>query len=153
MEPTNARGETQADRHVARHLRERGIRFTPGRRRVVGVLAGASGPSSAAELHEALKGRVPLSSLYRTLAVLEEAGVLDRLHDVNGVARYELSEWLAGHHHHVVCMECGTSRDVELGAGLETTMAQLARAVAEDLQFQMSGHRLELEGVCPSCRS
>ncbi len=68
---------SQADRvaeAVAALLRGEGIRFTPARRLVVRALAEAApGPQAAGDLHAALRDRLPLSSLYRTLAVLEEA--------------------------------------------------------------------------------
>lgn len=154
MEPTNPATEAQAGLLHARvrgHLADSGIRFTRGRRLVVEALEQAPGPRSAAELHDRLGGAVPLSSLYRSLGVLEDAGVLERIHDPNGLARYELAEWLSGHHHHLVCVECGTARDIELGEGLERSVARLARTLAGELDFRVSGHRLELEGMCETC--
>lgn len=143
---------TSAELHeaVRRHLAERHIRYTTGRQSVITALVKVDGPESAAELHDRM--RVPLSSLYRNLTVLDEAGVLERHHDADGLARYELAEWLGGHHHHLVCVDCGTVEDVELGEDAETKLDELARGAARRAGYRATGHNLEIEGVCPSCR-
>ena len=61
------------DREIERRLAEAEVRYTKGRRMVIDALAEADGPRSAAELSETIGDTVPLSSLYRSLAVLEEA--------------------------------------------------------------------------------
>src|SRR5690606_36238034 len=98
---------------VKRRLEEHNIRYTAGRRSLVTTLVRIEGPESAAELHRRMSD-VPLSSLYRSLMVLDEAGVVEKHHDSDGLARYELAEWLMGHHHHVVCVDCGIVEDVSL---------------------------------------
>ncbi|MBM3696048.1 MAG: transcriptional repressor, partial [Actinobacteria bacterium] len=125
----------------------------PARRLVVEALSRAAGPLAAGDLHERLGGRVPLSSLYRTLAVLEEAQVLTREHDAAGVARYELAEWLLGHHHHLVCSVCGEVRDVGVDPAVETTITRLVARVAADAGYRAAGHRLDIEGTCAACRT
>ena len=107
---------TSLDRDVERRLRSHEIRYTRGRRTVVAALAASEGPRSAAELHAAIGPGVPLSSLYRSLAVLEEAGVVVPHFGAKGLTRYELAEWITGHHHHVVCVACGTVEDIALAA-------------------------------------
>lgn len=139
-------------RRIHQHLKSLDIRFTRGRRLVVAALQRSPGPQSAADLQQRLKGSVPLSSLYRTLAVLDEAGVLERLHGPQGLARYELAEWLTGHHDHLVCVECGSTEDIELEAELEETIAGFARKVSGPADFEVGGHSLHLEGVCARCR-
>jgi Fur family ferric uptake transcriptional regulator len=141
-----------AVRSVAEHLAERGVRFTRARRLVVEALDAAGGPRTAAELHDRLRPVVPLSSLYRTLTVLEDAGVVSREHDVEGVARHELAEWLAGHHHHLVCTECGAVVDIDIPASVERRLGSLVEEIAEQAGFAATGHRIDVEGRCPSCR-
>lgn len=128
------------------------IRYTGGRQAVIKALQRVNGPQSAADLHERVKS-VPLSSLYRSLTVLDEAGVLRKHHDADGLARFELAEWLTGHHHHVVCVECGMVEDVELDKKAEKMLDQLAEALAAAAGYQLDGHVLEVEGVCGSCRA
>lgn len=135
---------------VRRRLSEHDIRYTRGRQSVVTALVRVDGPESAADLQQRMK--VPLSSLYRSLTVLDEAGVLERHHDSDGLARFELAEWLTGHHHHVVCARCGTVEDVELDKGEEELLDRLAQRAAQATGWAETGHNLEVEGLCPSCR-
>lgn len=138
------------ERQVQERLDRASIRFTSGRRAVVRAMARAPGPESAADLHRRLEGRVPLSSLYRTLAVLEEAGVVSPHH--SELTRYELSEWLAGHHHHVVCTGCGAVEDLRLSAATEDQLEGLVNAVAATAGFAPEDHSLEIAGRCYRCR-
>ena len=103
---------TALDREVERRLAEHEVRYTQGRHRVVSTLAAAGGPLSAAEVYEQVDGSLPLSSIYRSLTVLEATGVLAPHNSAKGLTRYELAEWLKGHHHHLVCIECGSVEDV-----------------------------------------
>lgn len=139
-------------REIRQHLHDRDIRYTSGRQAVIKALQRAGGPRSAAELRARLRS-VPLSSLYRSLATLDEAGVLRKHHDADGLARFELAEWLAGHHHHLVCIECGVVKDVEIGEDSEAAMRKIAAQVAARAEYKMSDHVLEVEGVCSNCRS
>lgn len=140
------------DEMVRRHLADRDIRFTRGRKAVVRALHHSSGPQSAADLHARMKAQVPLSSLYRSLVVLEGAGVVAAHHSQGPVARFELAEWLTGHHHHVVCSSCGRVDDVSLDRSTEGALASIVGRVASDAGFSVSEHSLEIEGLCPVCR-
>jgi len=115
-------------------------------------LSNVDGPRTADEIFKLLRSTVPLSSLYRTLSVLSASGVLDRVHDGEGVARYELAEWLTGHHHHITCSRCGSTQDIDFAPEVETTIQQLAEEVGGAAGFEVTGHRLDLEGLCSLCR-
>ncbi len=106
---------------------------------------------AAAELHGRLGSEIPLSSLYRSLAVLTDAGVLTSHHGGDGVARYELAEWLSGHHHHVVCSECGSVSDVDLPGEHEARLDEISSRVAELAEFKFVSHSLDLVGTCRKC--
>jgi Fe2+ or Zn2+ uptake regulation protein len=138
---------------AARHrLENHDMRFTPARRLVIEILIESDGPQSAGELAAAINGAVPLSSLYRTLSVLEESEVIERFPDQAGVARYELAEWLTGHHHHLTCILCGATNDVDVPKDLEAAVARTVTEAGRRLDFDVSGHRLDLQGVCRRCR-
>jgi len=140
---------TTVDQRVEERLAARGIRYTRGRRSVIAALSRADGPRSAAELAPSVP--VPVSSLYRSLGVLEEAGVLAPHHGARGVTRYELAEWLAGHHHHLVCVECGAVEDVEVPRGREAAIRDLVVEIAARSGFEALDHVLEIEGRCGAC--
>lgn len=139
------------DRQIEMRLREHDIRFTTGRRAIVAALAGATGPMSAGELSEALAPNAPLSSIYRTLTVLEEAGVVTHHLGAKGLTRFELAEWLTGHHHHLVCIDCGSVSDVDIPAAKEERVRDLVSEIAAVAAFDAIDHALEIEGRCSQC--
>lgn len=139
------------DQIIEERLAAAGARYTAARREVMAGLMEATGPLSAAELHAALRRRVPLSSLYRSLTVLESAGVLSPHHSARGLTRYEPAEWLSGHHHHLLCTVCGGVEDLEVSSADERRMAALVDAIASRAGFRPGGHTLEIEGRCGRC--
>jgi Fur family ferric uptake transcriptional regulator len=145
-------GTADLDRRVADRLFQHGVRYTNTRRVVVRTLSEVYGPRSAAEIGTLVEGHVPISSLYRSLTVLADSGVLDRTHEVAGVTRYELGEWILGHHHHLVCTKCGDVTDVDFDADWEAAFQTVMRRVGVGHGFQASGHRLDVEGLCERCR-
>jgi len=140
------------DRDVEKRLSDRDVRYTRGRRTVVTALNSADGPMSAAELHERIGTDVPLSSLYRTLAVLEEAEVVMPHFGTRGITRYELAEWLTGHHHHLLCVSCGTVDDIDVPQPIEDEVRVIVDKIAALATFAPSGHALEIEGRCTKCQ-
>jgi Fur family ferric uptake transcriptional regulator len=142
---------TSLDREVERRLSERAIRYTRGRHAVVAALAAADGPLSAAELHETVEGSLPLSSIYRSLTVLEEVGVLAQHNSAKGLTRFELAEWLKGHHHHLICVECGSVEDVLVAAQHESQVDRIVDEISRAASFTPANHALEIEGRCSRC--
>jgi Fur family ferric uptake transcriptional regulator len=139
------------EHEIEQKLADHDVRFTRGRRQVVHAIASADGPRTASELHAGLHS-VPLSSLYRSLSVLVDAGVLAQHHGADEITRYELAEWLTEHHHHLVCVSCGSIIDVAASAAQEETVDRLVFALAGSSDFAVSGHRFEIEGRCARCR-
>lgn len=138
------------DDQVRRRLREMGMRYTAHRRSVVAALARADGPRSAAELRRDLGEAIPVSSLYRSLTVLEQCGVLMPHLGARQVIRYELAEWISGHHHHLVCVDCGSVEDVDVPPPVESEVRSLVAGIA-GRSFTPLGHTLEIEGRCARC--
>lgn len=143
--------KSNLDRQVEVQLLDHDVRYTKGRQAVVEALARAAGPMSAAELTQVVGDKVPLSSLYRTLAVLEDADVVAHHLGAKGLTRYELAEWLTGHHHHLVCVECGQVSDIEIPEPQEESVRDLVAQIASLASFKPSDHALEIEGRCVRC--
>jgi Fur family ferric uptake transcriptional regulator len=102
---------------------------------------------SAQELHDLLKHRgdsVGLTTVYRTLQSLADAGEVDVLRTDEGEAMYRRCS--RGHHHHLVCRSCGRTVEVE-GPAVE----KWADAVAAEHGFVDVAHTLEIFGTCASC--
>lgn len=142
---------TIPDTVIEDRLGDHEVRYTSGRRHVVAALTASDGPRSAAELHQGTGETVPLSSLYRTLAVLNEAGVVSRHFGSDGVTRYELAEWLKGHHHHLVCVECGAVDDIVLTRTHENRVRHAIEEIAAAASFEPLDHTLEIQGRCRRC--
>lgn len=138
-------------RQVEMRLAADAVRYTNGRKTIVAALATANGPRSAAELHADLGAAVPLSSVYRTLTVLEEADIVVPHFATKSLARYELAEWLTGHHHHLVCVNCGSVEDVDVPESYETQVDGLVSAISAVSAFRPTNHALEIEGHCRRC--
>ena len=136
---------------AARRLRAVGQRYTPGRRRLVERLDAAAQPQTIPELLGAGNERVPQSSAYRNLAVLEQAGVVHRIVSNGEFARYELAEDLTEHHHHLMCSTCGAVEDFTAPPSLERTLDRLLADVEAGSGFTITGHRLDLVGTCGAC--
>ncbi|VAV96663.1 hypothetical protein MNBD_ACTINO02-3247 [hydrothermal vent metagenome] len=142
---------TELHARVKKHLSENDVRYSTGRQKFIAALHAAGGPRSATHLHTTELDDVPLSSLYRTLTVLETVGVLERTHDGDGVAMFELGEWLLGHHHHLICTSCDIVTDIDLGDDLENAVAEISATVAASHGFTMTGHTLDVLGLCEDC--
>lgn len=139
----------QVKGRLARH----GLRYTLQRRAVVTSFQTSTGPIGVAQLQLESRRPVPISTIYRTLALLEQCNIVRRHHGVDGSARYELSEWLTEHHHHVVCVACGTVRDVSIDQRAEENLHSIAEGLGSQAGFRVLDHVLEVEGVCPECET
>lgn len=134
---------------VAHRLRSRRARITANRSMLVKVLAGAARPMTIPEILVHPHG-LAQSSVYRNLVLLEEAGIVRRV-VTHGHTRYELTEELTGHHHHLVCSRCGVVQDVPASSDVERSVATAAAHTARQTGFRIDHHRLDLVGVCRRC--
>lgn len=131
-------------------LRADGQRYTTNRRSVVEGLERSDRPLSIPELLDAVED-LAQSSAYRTLSVLERAGVVRRLVTHDEFARYELAEDLTEHHHHLICTHCGTIEDFTVPDDLEAELERGLGLVAARQGFSGASHRLDLVGICARC--
>jgi Fur family transcriptional regulator, ferric uptake regulator len=134
---------------VEERLRAAGQRYTPKRRELVEALASAATPPALPDL-TADRGLAP-SSVYRNLAVLEQAGAVRRVLTEGEFARFELAEDLTQHHHHLLCSSCGRVEDVTVPASFESAMHRTLDRVAKRTGFATVSHRLDLIGTCRRC--
>lgn len=136
---------------VASRLAGVGQRLTSTRRAIVEALAIAEKPLSIPEILSTGAG-LAQSSVYRNLAVLERAGAVSRVVTTDEWARFELSEALTGHHHHLVCSRCGAVDDVRIPDDIESDLDHALEVLAQRAGFELQHHRLDLVGVCSACR-
>jgi Fur family ferric uptake transcriptional regulator len=129
-------------------LDDAGYRRTGARRSIADLIAARNGPFTAADLAEdaqARRLRVGRATIFRTLDVLTELHAVERLDLPSGEHAYVACEPV--HHHHVVCSNCGASRDVD-----DAGWRSVARDIERTTGYRIDDHRLELFGLCPDCR-
>ncbi len=135
---------------VARRLERHDHRYTRGRRHLVETLARVARPVTLPQLADHTDD-LPQSSAYRNLEILERCGVISRIAGAADHAHFELAEPLVDHHHHLVCVGCGSVQDVHLDEQLEALVdAELAQAAAS-AGFTPTHHSLDLHGYCQDC--
>jgi Fur family transcriptional regulator, ferric uptake regulator len=135
---------------VVSRLRNVQQRLTPNREAIIDVLAATPRPLTIPEVLEARAG-LAQSSVYRNLVVLVEAGVVHRIVTNDEFARFELAEDLVGHHHHLICSECGMVEDVPSNARLEQSLRRAVDQIADTTGFHTHTHRIDLVGRCRRC--
>ena len=124
-------------------LEDRGFRLTGPRRQVAASVQRMKAGFTAESLCEANAG-VGRATVYRTLRLLLDAGVICRLPMPDGAPRYQRA--LVEHHHHIVCTRCGS-----VGEFRDSTVERLVRSVGKELDGQIVGHRMEFYVVCRTC--
>jgi Fur family ferric uptake transcriptional regulator len=135
---------------VAARLADRDGRYTGSRRDLIQALADAGRPLTVDEIVDRSPKQRP-SSVYRNLAVFEAEGLVRRLAGVGDLARFELTEALVGHHHHLACQVCGAMTDVHLSPDLERRLERALDDIAAAEGFTLTSHVLDAVGVCERC--
>jgi len=133
---------------VAEKLRSKSLKITQQRQAVLNVLQAKHIPMAIKEIHSQLKIESDLATVYRTIHILEEAGLVRRCDFEDGVARFELACSCGNlHHQHLVCKQCGIVIDINI---------ELPEQVSKNLEIQ-TGYtniisKLEFFGICPQCQ-
>ncbi len=134
---------------VLARLRTDGGRITPARRAVVATLLDAEGHVTADEVAARVQAELPdvsVSTVYRTLEVLERLGEIEHVHvgQGHGPSRYHL----AGRHHaHLLCRNCDSVIEVDL-----SELDDLARRLDDAHGFQLEPGHFALLGTCRACQ-
>lgn len=129
-------------------LRDRGLKSTAPRDDIARVFFHLGRHLSAEELYAEVRKvnpHVGYATIYRTLKLLKECGLLSERHFDEGQARYEVA---GGHHHdHFICENCGKIVEFE-----DESIEKLQLSVARKLGVTLRRHKLELYGLCADCR-
>jgi len=122
---------------------EKGLRITEQRRVIARVLSEAEDHPDVEKLYErasAIDKGISIATVYRTVRLFEEAGILDRHDFGDGRARYEAAP--ESHHDHLIDVETG-----KVVAFVDPELAALQKQIAERLGYRLVDHRMELYGV------
>ena len=138
--------ETQVSRpNLMAVLEDRGYRSTAPRMAIVQLLEMKQAGFTAEEISEELPS-VGRAAVYRAIKLLLEEGVICKLALMDGAPKYSLSR--NEHHHHTVCVKCGT-----VGEFRAATVERLLRAVGSDIPGEVVGHRMEFYINCHQCQA
>lgn len=150
-------GDTQADApaaevrtraaEVVHLLAGRGMRRTAARQAIIEALLAAPHHVTADDLAARVQEQFPsvdVSTVYRTLDVLEAVGVVDHVHLAHGPAIYHFAD---DGHQHLVCERCGLVRELP-----KERLAAFARMLRREFGFEVPGRHFAIVGVCESCR-
>ena len=138
-------------------LKEKGLKVTNQRLLVLQVLAEHGDEHMTAEdIFELVKEDYPeigLATIYRTVQLLLDMQLVDRIMLDDGCVRYEIGDFLdeqeghRHHHHHLICTECGN-----VSAFRDDLLEDLEAYIEKETGFQVTDHELKFYGVCRKCR-
>ena len=128
-------------------LRERGQRMTPQRQLILEAVQSLQGHISAEAVHSLVVQRFPqvnISTVYRTLELLQELGLVTHTHFDDGIAQYHRAD--EGLHQHLVCRACGLEKELDL-----EILEPLARELRREYGFELDLAHFALVGLCRTC--
>ncbi|MFC1985079.1 Fur family transcriptional regulator [Chloroflexota bacterium] len=134
-------------RDIASELSEQGYRLTPQRIMILSAIENSDNHISAEEIHAQIVAKYPhvnVSTVYRTLELLKRLDLVTETDLGEGRVRYHPTE--KGHHHHLVCQECGTIIDLD-----ESLLAPLKGALFREYEFRADLRHLAILGRCVNC--
>jgi Fur family ferric uptake transcriptional regulator len=141
---------TMADLKVK--LQERQHKMTPQRQIVLQIfLDNPDEHLSAEDVYDLLKeshSEIGLATIYRTLELLVELGILSKIEFGDGCSRYELiiTESNTHHHHHIICTECGKVIEFK-----DDLLEPLEEAIEKEFDFKITNHQVKFFGKCKEC--
>lgn len=145
LEPPNHKstGEGQMADRIIERCETKGLRMTEQRRVIAQVLESALDHPDVEELFaraQRVDPNISIATVYRTVKLFEEAGILEKHEFGDGRARYEPAD--RDHHDHLIDLNSG-----EVIEFVDAEIEALQEKIAEKLGYQLKGHRLELYGV------
>src|SRR5829696_3517300 len=134
---------------IVRAFDDAGYRLTAPRRALADLIVAYGSHFTASELARAARARglhIGRATLFRSLEVMLELGVLERLDLPNGEHAYV--PCARAHHHHVVCSGCGRTAEVD-----DLGLSDAVREIERQSGFRIDRHRLEMFGRCRQCQA
>ncbi|MBN1871347.1 MAG: transcriptional repressor [Candidatus Omnitrophica bacterium] len=135
-----------------------GYRITVPRQAILDFLSRTSKHMSAEDIYVGIHKTFPnvgLTTVYRTLELLVEMGLVFKFDFGDGRARYELAMGPKGvrHHHHLVCTSCGRAIDyTDFIDEEKELLARTEKGLSEKYNFRISNHLIQFYGLCDKCR-
>ena len=134
--------------NILSKLSEQGYRLTPQRMLVLAAIENSEHHISAEEIYAQVVDKYPhvnISTVYRTLELLNRLGLVTETDLGGGRVRYHPAD--KGHHHHLVCQECGKLIDLD-----ESVLSSLKDVLFREYKFSADLRHLAIFGHCADCR-
>lgn len=133
-------------------LKKKGYKLTPQRRSIVDTIIVNEGKHlTAEEIYDEVKKSCPeigLATVYRTILLLEELGIISRLDLNDGCSRYEMVHSNEAHrHHHLICNICNSVSEVQ-----DDLLDDLEADIQNDYKFKILDHSVKFYGICRECQ-
>lgn len=138
---------------IQTQLQKGGFKLTPQREATVKILLENEKDHLSAEeifmLLKQTKSDIGLATVYRTLEVLTQLEVTNKVVFEDGLARYDLrrNDHSSHFHHHLLCVECGKIDEI-----FEDLLVDIEKEVEDRYHFQVKDHRLTFHGICSECQ-
>lgn len=133
---------------IVARLSEKGYRLTPQRLMILSAIEGSHEHISVEEIYAQVAARYPninISTVYRTLELLKKLNMVYEIDLGEGRIRYHAEG--SGHHHHLVCQDCGKVIDID-----ESSLSALRDVLLRDYNFRAELRHVGIFGVCEDCR-
>lgn len=131
------------------YIRDKGLRRTSQRDKVLAIFLATEKHISVEELHKLVKKKHPeigYTTVYRTMKLCSETGLSDSIDFGDGVARFE-HKFGHNHHDHLICIKCGRLIEV-----LDPEIEKLQERLVKKHDFVSLRHNLEIFGMCRKCK-
>ncbi|MDI3477247.1 MAG: Fur family transcriptional regulator, ferric uptake regulator [Thermoanaerobacterium sp.] len=136
---------------IKESLKQKGFKLTTQRRAILDVIIeNREKHLSSEEIYDLVKEKYPeigLATVYRTLQLFDELGVIYKLNFDDGRSRYELYHNEDHQHHHLICLKCGSVIEME-----EDLLENLEDAIENTKNFQIVDHNVKFFGYCSKCK-
>ncbi|HEY41612.1 MAG TPA: transcriptional repressor [Dehalococcoidia bacterium] len=142
-----------SDRSITATLRRHGYKLTPQRRVVIHTLTSSPDHLTPAEIFEKVSKNhsgIGLVTIYRTLKLLVELGLICELHTGDNCPSYTAGT--PRHHHHLICSGCGKVVDFAGANIIENSLSTLEARLSHESGFRIDDHLLEFTGLCQVCQ-
>lgn len=136
-------------------LKEKGLKVTNQRVMILKVLSSSPGMHlTTEEIYDLVKREYPeigLATVYRTIQLLLDLNLIDKINLDDGFVRYEIAgdkdRESGHHHHHLICTECGSVYSFE-----DDLLEGLERYITDTMGFEVVDHEVKLYGYCKNCK-
>ena len=135
-----------AELQLKQHLKSHGYSITEARYVVFAALEDKEALTMA-ELVTACGEKLDRATVYRTITLFEELGIVTRI-QIGWKYKLELTDAFSNHHHHLTCIKCGMVTPISEDTDLEERLNELSALY----QFKPLDHQIEIRGLCSSCR-